>query len=264
MISVIIPSYRNPEYLELCLESAIKLQREKHQNEFIVVVDGFTDMYQQLIRNFPQVVWISFTENQGLAFALNTGVQYANNKHVLILNEDNISPIGWDVVCEDIYDDNTVVSFMQVEPQQSIFHFKCQDFGTTPKNFNMEGFLTWEQRERKLPILSDKGCLFPFLINKEKYMMVGGFDTSYSSPFVVDLDFWYKLQLAKLYFKTSSRMTVYHFGSRSTKKRNGDTTDWNATERFGMEQFQAKWGFVPSRDNLYRITPLYGSSMRGI
>ena len=42
MISVIIPTYKSPEMLDLCLESAIEGQSEK--NQIIVVVDGYYDL----------------------------------------------------------------------------------------------------------------------------------------------------------------------------------------------------------------------------
>ena len=39
MISVIIPTYKSPEYLDLCLKSVFEGQKNK--NEIIVVADGF-------------------------------------------------------------------------------------------------------------------------------------------------------------------------------------------------------------------------------
>ena len=41
MISVIIPTYKEPEVLDVCLKSVIEGQ--KHHNQIIVVVDGFYD-----------------------------------------------------------------------------------------------------------------------------------------------------------------------------------------------------------------------------
>jgi len=41
MISVIIPTYRNPKCLDICLESALRTQ--EHQNEIIVIVDGYAE-----------------------------------------------------------------------------------------------------------------------------------------------------------------------------------------------------------------------------
>jgi glycosyltransferase involved in cell wall biosynthesis len=39
LISVIIPTYKSPDVLDLCLRSAIEGQQNK--NQIIVVVDGF-------------------------------------------------------------------------------------------------------------------------------------------------------------------------------------------------------------------------------
>ena len=42
MISVIIPTYKSPEMLDLCLRSAIEGQTQK--NQIVVVVDGYYDL----------------------------------------------------------------------------------------------------------------------------------------------------------------------------------------------------------------------------
>ena len=42
MISVIIPTYKEPQALDICLQSAI--DNQKHNNQIIVVVDGFYDI----------------------------------------------------------------------------------------------------------------------------------------------------------------------------------------------------------------------------
>ena len=39
MISLIIPTYRNPDYLDICLKSAT--EQQDNDNEIIVVIDGF-------------------------------------------------------------------------------------------------------------------------------------------------------------------------------------------------------------------------------
>ena len=47
MISVIIPTYKSPEMLDLCLKSAIKGQ--KKINQIIVVVDGHYDINEEVL-----------------------------------------------------------------------------------------------------------------------------------------------------------------------------------------------------------------------
>jgi glycosyltransferase involved in cell wall biosynthesis len=48
MISVIIPTYKSPDTLDLCLRSAIEGQQNK--NQIIVVVDGFYDLNKEVLR----------------------------------------------------------------------------------------------------------------------------------------------------------------------------------------------------------------------
>ena len=50
MISLIIPTYRNPEYLDICLKSAIEQQSTK--NEIIVAVDGFMDESKDILEKY--------------------------------------------------------------------------------------------------------------------------------------------------------------------------------------------------------------------
>ena len=40
--------------------------------------------------------------------------------------------------------------------------------------------------------------IFPFAMYKKDYMIVGGFDTMYKSPFICDWDFFLKLDLNHL------------------------------------------------------------------
>jgi glycosyltransferase involved in cell wall biosynthesis len=46
-VSVIIPTYKSPDALDLCLRSAIEGQ--SNQNQIIVVVDGFYDINKEVL-----------------------------------------------------------------------------------------------------------------------------------------------------------------------------------------------------------------------
>ena len=48
MISLIIPTYRNPKYLDICLRSAVG-GRVNENNEIIVVVDGFVEESKEVL-----------------------------------------------------------------------------------------------------------------------------------------------------------------------------------------------------------------------
>ena len=49
-ISVIIPTYKEPSYLDLCLQSAITNQ--DNENEFIVVIDGFPELNLPIVEKY--------------------------------------------------------------------------------------------------------------------------------------------------------------------------------------------------------------------
>ena len=73
MISVIIPTYKEPEVLDLCLKSAIEGQTEK--NQIIVVVDGFYDLNKEILEKHKKHIEIlNLEENVGLSRATNLGV----------------------------------------------------------------------------------------------------------------------------------------------------------------------------------------------
>jgi len=89
-ISVIIPTYKEPEYLDLCLNSLYKGQ--VNENEIIVVVDGHMDMNSYVIDKYkgkPGFKFLNLIDNMGLQTATNLGVYQASNEKILIVNDGN-------------------------------------------------------------------------------------------------------------------------------------------------------------------------------
>jgi glycosyltransferase involved in cell wall biosynthesis len=93
MISVIIPTYKEPDALDVCLNSLFKGQ--VGQNEIIVVVDGFYDLNKSILDKYPEVKIINL-ENKGAVMATNWGIYNASNDFILVANDDNVFPNKWD------------------------------------------------------------------------------------------------------------------------------------------------------------------------
>lgn len=244
MLTVIIPTYRNPKYLELCLRSLIEHQDQ--QNEIIAVVDGYVEENVQVMKEFPSVSWLTFDDNQGMQAAINYGVWNAHNEKILIINDDNVFPIHWDTRIEAQYHPNTIFTINQIEPTgPGMFHFPVHDCGRTVDTFDMKQFLEVEQQLSKELITKD-GNIFPFLINKKWFMAVGGFDTFYNSPNLCDWDFFLKTQLLSpiVGYARIHSVHLYHFGSVSTKK-NAESHSFIEREQYALQQFEYKWGFAP-------------------
>ena len=120
MISVIIPTYREPEVLDLCLRSCIEGQTNR--NEIIIVVDGFYEENKEVLYKYQDDISVlDLKANVGLARATNLGVYNASNDLILIVNDDNVFPIEWDTRLESQYKPGAVYSPNQIEPIPSIF-----------------------------------------------------------------------------------------------------------------------------------------------
>ena len=243
MISLIIPTYRNPEYLDICLKSAIENQVTK--NEIIVAVDGFIEESQHILDKYKNDIQVlDLGENQGMQTALNLAVYNATNEFLIIINDDNVLSKDWDKLILDKAQDGFVYTINQIEPTgPGIFNFPVKDLGKHPRDFKYEEFLQYELTLRKDNLTLDGG-IFPFVISKKDYMVVGGFDTMYQSPFICDWDFFLKLDLNGIQFYRINNLHFYHFGSAATKNgREGDK--FKQTEYHAAQMFMYKWGISP-------------------
>lgn len=243
MISVVIPSYRNPKCLDICLHSA--LENQSKNNEIIVVLDGFVEESQYIIEKYnDRVSFIPFESNSGMQHALNVGVYQSSNEWILIVNDDNVFPKDWDIILEKDKMNKRIITPNQIERSPSIFGFVDKDFGGID-NFDFQAYTNEEPNYRE-NILSTDGEIFPFFMQKKYYMACGGFDTIYDSPFICDWDFFLKLELIGLSFLRSRKLNFYHFGSMATK--NGSEKDrFIQSEKDAVESFRFKWGFEPFR-----------------
>jgi GT2 family glycosyltransferase len=252
MISVIIPSYRNPGYLINCINSILLNQTDV--NQIIPVIDGHLEIYEpirEILESYTDPIFLP--TNVGIAGALNMGVEDAMHEKILLVNEDNVFPcLPWDDVLEGIYHKDMVHSIDQVEPDPGIFGFHTLDLGRDLASFNKS---QWNNMSMYLtePIETDNGHIFPFFMSKTAYLSVGGFDTTYPGQFVSDMDFVYKLQQNGYEFARTHRLHLYHFGSKSTKNRDDDTSGafskkMSIEEMQGLKVFRDKWGFFPRRN----------------
>ena len=130
MISLIIPTYRNPSYLDICLKSAIEGQTT--DNEIIVVVDGYVDESQTILDKYKDKIKVlPLDENRGMQTALNLGVFNSSNEKILIINDDNVLCPEWDTIASEVKE-RSVLTINQIEPTgPGIFNFPVKDLGKT-------------------------------------------------------------------------------------------------------------------------------------
>ena len=237
MISVIIPTYKNPKMLDLCLESAIEGQ--KNHNQIIVVVDGYYDLNKEVLDKWKDNINIlNLEENVGLCKGNNLGVYNAQHENILIVNDDNVFPKNWDLKLEFWkLQDNQMIVPNQIEPNSSIFpQFSIKDFGTTIESFNLEEFILYEDSisEEKLDVA---GSTLPIYMKKNDFIRIGGWDENYELGMVADWDFFLKCNLSGIGSSRIYNCHFYHFASVSTNGENRHQAEQN-----GHEYAKYKWG----------------------
>lgn len=247
MITVIIPSYRNPKYLELCLKS-ITENKVLDTTQVIAVIDGFIEENKSVIDKYPHVGFLPFEHNMGMQYAINAGVMQADTEYVFVINDDNVFPARWDErltnSIKKIKDERFVITVNQIEPTgPGMFNFPVMELGQTIDTFAYEQFL-YNEPSIASEHVSNDGHIFPFVMKKKHFMAVGGFDTFYNSPNICDWDFFLKLELLDFVFPRIHSLHLYHFGSVSTKK-NSESQMFRAKEQAAIEQYMWKWGAPP-------------------
>ncbi len=217
MISVIIPTYKEPEALDICLTSAIKGQTQ--ENQIIVVVDGFYDLNKNVLEKHKKYIEVlNLEENQGLCKTTNLGVYNASSNMILIVNDDNVFPNEWDISLIASYAPKSVLTPNQIEPTPSMFRqFHIENLGKDPKTFNIEKFWEYEESIVEDNKIEPTGNTLPIFMNKWDYMAVGGWDESYPGACVLDWEFFLKCEIVGLKMLRSYECHFYHFVSIGTE-----------------------------------------------
>jgi GT2 family glycosyltransferase len=237
LISVIIPTYKSPEMLDLCLRSCIEGQVDK--NQIIVVVDGFYDINKEVLEKYAKSIEIlTLDDNVGLCRATNLGVYNAKYERILIVNDDNVFPQHWDKILNYDFKLNSVISPNQVEPTPSMFsQFIIEDLGRDVKTFDLDKFWQFDYHVASGDKIDETGSTLPIFMSKVDYLRVGGWDENYQDGMVADWDFFLKCQLSGLKMLRTYNSHFYHFASVSVngdKRRNAEVQ--------GHEYAKYKWG----------------------
>jgi glycosyltransferase involved in cell wall biosynthesis len=237
VISVIIPTYKEPEHLDLCLKSAFEGQ--VNNNEIIVVVDGFYELNKPILDKYPKVNVLDLGSNKGLSVATNWGVYNATNDYILVVNDDNVFPRNWDYKLTQFKQKGIVVSLNQIEPNPSMFpQFIIKDLGKSPEGFDLKAYWDFEDTQYKQAELS--GSTLPFMMNKYDYLAVGGWDIMYPSPHVVDWDFFLKCEYVG-YTMKRVYVNFYHFAGAATRKTPEQSAESTRKEQLAHQFFTTKW-----------------------
>ena len=84
IISVIIPTYNQSEFLGRCLRSILNQIIPKEEYEIIVINDGSNDQTSKVLKIYEnQISIIENKNNKGLPYSINKGIKSAKGRFIV-------------------------------------------------------------------------------------------------------------------------------------------------------------------------------------
>jgi len=245
IFSIMIPSWNNLSYLQLCINSIRKNSYYRHQ--LIVHINEGTDGTLEWIQSQPDISFSYSNTNLGVCYALNSCRTLAQTNYLLYMNDDMYVCPGWD---SPLFNEIQQIGHNYFFLSSTALEIKAQsscsiekNFGSSIDQFEEEKLLT---EFSALPFHDWQGATWPpNVVHKDIWDLAGGYSIEFSPGMYSDPDFSMKLwQLGVRLFKGLQQSRVYHFGSVSVKrvKRNK-----------GYYTFIAKWGMTSGTLSKYYL-----------
>jgi len=239
MFSILIPTFNNVKYLELCINSIKK--NSKYDHQIVVHVNIGDDGTIEYLNKF-NIEYTHTKYNSGICEGINKASDLAKFDYFLYAHDDFYFCPLWDEVLKNEIDlighNNFYLSGTMMHSGQipfdcgdNIDDFDEKKFLDTYKNFNYYDFQgsTWA----------------PTLVHRDLWKKVGGFSEEFFPGTGSDPDFNMKLwKLGIRIFKGINNFKVYHFGSIVLRKKINKIKKNSKYGSKGAKIFLLKWGIT--------------------
>ena len=243
--SILIPSWNNLAYLQLCVEAIRKHSTTSF--EIILHLNEAKDGSKEWVESQKDVAFSYSVENVGVCYAMNAMVKLARADYFLYLNDDMYVLPNWDGYLkeeiESIGHTEFFLSATAIEPKAQSTCSIQADYGRSIATFEEARLL---ETYDSLPFSDWQGATWPpNVVHRSLWDKVGGYSNEFTPGMYSDPDFSMKCwQAGVRLFKGISRSRVYHFGSISVKR---------VKQNKGYYQFIRKWGMTSSTLSKYYL-----------
>jgi GT2 family glycosyltransferase len=232
--SILIPTWNNLPFVELCVRSIRQNSRFKHQ--IILHINDGSDGTLDWAKT--QNLDYSFSpDNVGICLACNAAATLATTNYILYINDDMYTCPDWDLrLFEKIEEYGQNDFYFSGTMIERVFdNWSCtsapHDYGDQPSNFREADLL---KDYKTLAITDWRGANYPpSIMHRSYWHLIGGFSIEFSPGMYSDPDICRKLWAVGVRnFRGVGDSLVYHFMSKSIGrvKRNN-----------GRAQFLQKW-----------------------
>src|SRR3990167_673658 len=217
--------------------------------KIIVAANGGSDCHGSFVHIFEQ----------GQCKAVNAAVATTNTPWIFVTNDDHIYTPGWweklttstipEMAKTGIYKDLLCISPRLAEPRPGAPTFLTEFCGGAGGDFDKQKWLEFASRYTGEGIVT--GFNLPFLIKRELWDIIGGYDINYD-PWGSngDSDLQEKIHLAGVKTYQNTNCIVYHFAETSGTSSPLNHNYWQKN----WDYFISKWGFErqPSSEKVWR------------
>ena len=239
MFSILIPSFNNIKYLELCINSLKK--NSKYDHQIIVHVNIGDDGTIEYLDNI-NIEYTHTKYNSGICEGINKASDLAKFDYLLYAHDDFYFCPLWDEILKNEIDlighNNFYLSGTMMHGGQIMF-----DCGDNIDEFDEKKFL---DNYKDFNYYDFQGSTWaPTLVHKDIWEKVGGFSEEFFPGTGSDPDFNMKLwKFGIRIFKGINNFKVYHFGSIVLRKKINEIEKNSKYGSKGAKIFLLKWGIT--------------------
>ena len=261
MFSILIPTWNNLPYFQLCVEKIRQHSSVEHQ--ILVHVNQGTDGTLEWVRQ-QGIAYSHSKSNIGICLAVNQLAAMATNDWLVYLNDDMVCCPGWDAALirsiKALPNDLAYLSSTLIEPHKTVNKLTIvQNFGDTVESFEESRLLAEYRADPRGDVAGQASPVS--VVSKRWWHMVGGYSLELSPGMGSEDDLMMKFWIAGCrHYAVIGDSRIYHFACRSTGR---------VRRNRGARTFVTKWGLtlgefrrdylmrsaLPAGDNLKIPTP---------
>jgi GT2 family glycosyltransferase len=240
-ISIIIVTYNQLAYTQLCVESI--LRNTSYPNYEIIIVDngstdGSLEYLQSMTAEDKKIVLVENQNNLGFVKAINIGYHQSEGEYLILLNNDVIVTPGWVHRLVNHLKDNPTIGMVGPvtnsignEAKVSVTYQELEEIN----QFSVTRMMRHSGRSFELNVLA----LYCCMISRSLFERVGGLDERYEIGFFEDDDLAMKIKKEGFTLICAEDVFVHHFHGMTFKDLPSEKFD--AIFNANLARFESKW-----------------------
>lgn len=210
-VSIIVISFNNRQYVDGCLGA---LTTQSYEAAEIIVVDNASvdGTAEYIEANYPNVRLIRAGDNLGFGGGNNLGASHATSKYLAFINMDTVADPEWLTPLITMHEENPDVGLTTTK---ILLLNEPDHINTCGNDVHLAGFAYlrgWLQPASALAGPADVASISgaAFVISRELFEKLGGFDEWFNPAYVEDTDLSWRARLLGYRCRYVPNSVVYH------------------------------------------------------